>query len=88
MSAQFGRLDEGTIMTKQEKATITIKANGSLQVRGATIVGADGVVISNEEAVFLCRCGHSENKPFCDGAHRAAGFTDSGCYPTEQRSQE
>ena len=67
-------------MSDQEKATITIKANGSLQVRGATIIGADGNIISDEEAVFLCRCGHSENKPFCDGSHRAAGFSDSGCH--------
>ena len=69
-------------MSEQEKATITIKANGSLQVRGATIIGADGNVISDDEAVFLCRCGQSENKPFCDGSHRAAGFTDAGCHPS------
>ncbi len=26
------------------------------------------------ETVALCRCGHSQNKPFCDGAHTAIGF--------------
>ena len=64
----------------EEKATIKIRENGSLQVIGATVIGSDGSVISDGETVFLCRCGHSANKPFCDGAHRAEGFTDSGCH--------
>lgn len=30
---------------------------------------------TGDKPVALCRCGHSKNKPFCDGAHMAAGFT-------------
>lgn len=28
--------------------------------------------------LFLCRCGRSANKPFCDGAHRKVGFEGPG----------
>ena len=31
-------------------------------------------VLPEGEWVTICRCGQSENKPFCDGAHRGAGF--------------
>lgn len=38
-----------------------------------TAVGDD---VPLEKTAFLCRCGASNNKPFCDGAHKAAGYTD------------
>ncbi|MEE8579161.1 MAG: CDGSH iron-sulfur domain-containing protein [Hyphomicrobium sp.] len=36
-----------------------------------------GRTIVRTMQTFLCRCGQSKNKPFCDGAHQAAGFVAS-----------
>jgi CDGSH-type Zn-finger protein len=52
-------------------------ANGPLKVTGTVrIKGADGKIIRKDEPVFLCRCGHSSNKPFCDGTHKRNGFSE------------
>jgi CDGSH-type Zn-finger protein len=59
-------------------ADICIKAlkNGPLEVSGgARLQDCDGKPIpAAEDPVYLCRCGRSANKPFCDGSHRKAGF--------------
>jgi len=58
-------------------AKITVNNNGSLRVEGDfTIQDAEGKLfgLAGRTAIGLCRCGHSENKPFCDGTHRKAGF--------------
>lgn len=36
----------------------------------------DGTLVRRESKAFLCRCGHSANKPSCDGTHRRVGFAD------------
>ena len=33
-----------------------------------------GTVFPLQEKYILCRCGHSNNKPFCDGTHKKIGF--------------
>jgi len=49
--------------------------NGPLLLSGnLTIVAASGRKAWTGKKVALCRCGHSQNKPFCDGGHKAAGF--------------
>jgi uncharacterized Fe-S cluster protein YjdI len=59
--------------------TIKTLVNGPLRVEGAfTVVNADGEVISEKSKLSLCRCGASNNKPFCDGAHRDIGFSSEG----------
>jgi len=62
-------------------AKITINTNGSIRVEGDfTITDVDGnpFGLGGRSVVGLCRCGHSENKPFCDGSHRRQGF-ESAC---------
>jgi CDGSH-type Zn-finger protein len=56
---------------------ITALKNGPLQVEaGATVCDAAGNAFTVPEGkpVFLCRCGQSSNKPFCDSSHRKQGF--------------
>jgi CDGSH-type Zn-finger protein len=36
--------------------------------------GGEFALPRDKELVALCRCGHSQNKPFCDGTHRHVGF--------------
>lgn len=36
--------------------------------------GPNLVVVGGEVKYALCRCGHSNNKPFCDGTHRKVNF--------------
>jgi CDGSH-type Zn-finger protein/uncharacterized Fe-S cluster protein YjdI len=54
---------------------ITPTRNGSLKVEGSLeIVSGTGTTLAKTSKTFLCRCGHSSNKPFCDGTHAKVGF--------------
>ena len=56
-----------------EKTKLTIKDNGSVVISGNfEIVDKNGTPydLGGREVVSLCRCGLSQNKPFCDGAHK------------------
>ncbi len=58
--------------------TVALAENGPLLFRGpVTITAADGSTSTTEKCA-LCRCGHSNNKPFCDGTHKEIGFVASG----------
>jgi CDGSH-type Zn-finger protein len=51
--------------------------SGPLWVRGGIpIESHDGTPYEVRTRVTLCRCGQSNNKPFCDGSHVDAGFKD------------
>ncbi len=50
--------------------------DGPLLVKGnLTLSGGSGRDSWSGKQVALCRCGASENKPFCDGAHKKVGFS-------------
>jgi CDGSH-type Zn-finger protein len=56
---------------------ITPSKNGSLKVEGEfTIFDPEGNAfdLGGRTSISLCRCGHSENKPFCDGTHKKVNF--------------
>ena len=56
---------------------VTVRNDGSLKVEGDfEMVDMDGKPfgLGGRTAVALCRCGHSETKPFCDGSHKRIGF--------------
>jgi CDGSH-type Zn-finger protein/uncharacterized Fe-S cluster protein YjdI len=60
---------------------LAVKAtrNGPLEVRGnMEIVSGTGRTIARLTKTWLCRCGGSKNKPYCDGTHRTIGFTADG----------
>ena len=56
---------------------ITVRNNGSIRIEGDfVILDQDGKAfdLAGRTTISLCRCGHSANKPFCDGAHKDCGF--------------
>jgi CDGSH-type Zn-finger protein len=51
--------------------------SGPIWVRGGIpVVSADGTTYEVRNRVTLCRCGASDNKPFCNGAHASMHFRD------------
>ena len=62
------------------ESTITVNLNGPLKVEGTVrLLDHEGNELPTKEGVpiFLCRCGASQNKPFCDGSHKRVGFEGS-----------
>jgi CDGSH-type Zn-finger protein len=56
--------------------TITALENGPYEIAGeVSVVAPDGSVLRETARAYLCRCGNSAKKPFCDGSHRRSGWT-------------
>jgi CDGSH-type Zn-finger protein/uncharacterized Fe-S cluster protein YjdI len=65
--------DSGTVLQETGgPLAITLRDNGPIFISGnVRIVSADGSSAWQGTKTALCRCGHSKNKPFCDGTHRS-----------------
>lgn len=69
--AGFGAKEPGKGVRGVETATIRILDQGPIMVSGPVqILDGEGKPYKADGAVYLCRCGHSSHKPFCDGAHK------------------
>ncbi|MCB0698332.1 MAG: (4Fe-4S)-binding protein [Chitinophagales bacterium] len=63
--------------SEQSDIKVEVTKNGPYLVHGeVTIQHKDGTKERKKKVTALCRCGQSNNKPFCDGTHRKCGFKD------------
>jgi hypothetical protein len=84
MTAMIDRCPSGALTYRDSDgnerelaAEVAIIEDGPIFVSGwVPITRADGKLMEARGRVTLCRCGHSANKPLCDGAHAKVGFSD------------
>ncbi len=59
-----------------DEVKIRVLKNGPYEIKGVVAVTDQkrNPYTLEEDPIYLCRCGQSANKPFCDGAHTEAGF--------------
>ncbi len=61
-------------MENTESVKIHIIKDGPIHVSGKFVFkDSSGNVTEKHEELYICRCGGSENKPFCDGTHKKIG---------------
>ena len=64
---------------KMPDTKITVLNDGSVRIDGDfELLDAQGAKfgLAGRTVISLCRCGQSQNKPFCDGSHARTGFQD------------
>ena len=84
LKSQIDRCPSGALTYKSEGETTmeetkitecSIVENGPLLVSGnLKVILADGTVETKKRSTAFCRCGASENKPYCDGTHNQIEF--------------
>tara|TARA_B110000116_G_C16208123_1_gene303914 strand:- start:190 stop:399 length:210 start_codon:yes stop_codon:yes gene_type:complete len=58
----------------ETKVTVTDNGPYILDFPVEIVNSGDETIRDSSKRVFLCRCGQSNNKPFCDGTHKKIGF--------------
>jgi CDGSH-type Zn-finger protein len=54
-----------------------VTEGGPLECTGELeLLRADGTHVAHESHTWLCRCGRSQEKPYCDGSHEKIAFAD------------
>ena len=72
---QLSEHKEQPAQSQQSQTTVQVNKGGPYLVKGKFIfVGTDGKEEIKDGSIALCRCGGSNNKPFCDGTHRKISF--------------
>jgi CDGSH-type Zn-finger protein len=58
------------------RTDVVIIKNGPIKIGGLPVmlVQSDGNVVESKSC-YLCRCGASKNKPYCDGSHKIINYT-------------
>jgi CDGSH-type Zn-finger protein len=69
------RLEVGPREEPEQPTRVELLANGPINLSGDLSFEAPAGRMRKVRA-SLCRCGHSENKPFCDGSHARTGWRE------------
>lgn len=67
MEAEEQKIDTYVSIKPLPKGPLMVKGNFKL-------TKADGTSVDHKGTTALCRCGHSKNKPYCDGSHQKVDF--------------
>jgi CDGSH-type Zn-finger protein len=73
--SEAGAAEEALV---DEDVSITVEKNGPYRVSNLPIAAGYWAQGQSDKKYVLCRCGKSQNKPFCDGTHRDEGWSDGG----------
>jgi CDGSH-type Zn-finger protein/uncharacterized Fe-S cluster protein YjdI len=74
-SGEPPKAEASPLETRSGPLSVAPLPNGPLRVTGSLeVVSGTGHTLLRTTETFLCRCGASANKPFCDGSHARVGF--------------